>query len=322
MKKRILVGLALILPLLSTISCGVPQEEYNKLSSDLAVAQTQIQSLQSGLSAKETELSTKESELATAQTEISSLEDDLSAKERELATAQTLIARLRSESSVLEEQYELVGETPAETAENIVKWYHETHIYSKYDFFVCSDMALDVWNMLKAQGIDALIQIGNIETPVEDITDADHAWVLAETHPGKYLALETTGGYAVWAEDNSLYYKGWSFDNPKEYKRYVELKYEYNIRVGIIEQLTNKAQETLEEYEREHDYYLELVDEFNVKYVGHPVSLEAFNFRDKMEAQLAMTKEIEGKFNQLTELIKEQTQKLENIVSEMKGLLS
>ena len=208
MKKRILVGLALILPLLSSISCGVPQEEYNKLSSDLAVAQTQIQSLQSDLSAKETELSETESELATAQTEISLLEDDLSTKERELATAQTQIAKLRSESSVLKEQYELVGESPTETAENIVKRYHETHIYSKYDFFCLSDMALDVWNMLKAQGINALIQIGNVKAEAKDITDADHAWILAEVSPGEYLALETTGGYAAWLKDNPLYYQG------------------------------------------------------------------------------------------------------------------
>jgi len=244
MKKRILVGLALILPLLSVISCGVPQEEYNKLSSDLAVAQRQIQLLQSDLFAKTTKLSETESELATAQTEISLLEDDLSAKEREFSTTQTQIAKLRSEISVLTEQYELVGETPIETAENIVKRYYETHIYSEYDFFVCSDMALDVWNMLKAQGINALIRIGNVEMTAKDITEANHAWVLAETSPGQYLALETTGGHAVWGEDNPLYYKGWSFDNPREYKRFVELKYEYNIRVGIIEELTNRRQKT------------------------------------------------------------------------------
>ncbi len=320
MKKRILVGLALILPLLSAISCGVPQEEYNKLSSDLAVAQTQIQSLQSDLSAKETELSATESELATAQTEISSLEDDLSAKERELATAQTQIAKLRSESSVLTEQYELVGETPIETAENIVKRYYETHIYSKYDFFVCSDMALDVWNMLKAQGINALIQIGNVKTPAKDITDVDHAWVLAETSPGRYLALETTGGYVVSGEDNLLYYKGWSFDNPKEYKRYVELRYEYNIRVGIIDRLTSEAKQSYEAYQSESGSYQVLINEFNRKYAGHPYSAEAGAYRDKIDSQLAIVKEKEGRYNQLTELRSQELEELENIVSEMKGL--
>ncbi|GAI88828.1 unnamed protein product, partial [marine sediment metagenome] len=149
-----------------------------------------------------------------------------------LRESQSQVVELQREIRGLKEQYEIVGETPAETAENIVKWYHETHIYSKYDFFVCSDMALDVWNMLKAQKIDALINIGNVEMGAENITEADHAWVLAETSPGKYLALETTGGYAV--SDNPLYYKGWSFDNPAEYKRFVELKHEYDFRASLV----------------------------------------------------------------------------------------
>lgn len=200
----------------------------------------------------------------------------------------------------------LVGETPVETAQNIIKHYHETHIYSEYDFFVCSDMALDVWDMLKAQGINAIIQIGNVKTEAKDITEADHTWVLAETSPGYHLALEPTGGYAVWEEDNPLYYEGWSFDSPREYKRFVELRYEYNIRVSLIDQLTNKAQKTYEEYQ-------ELLNEFNRRYVGRPVSLES-------QTQLAIVKEREGRYNELLELINAQILELENVVSEMRGL--
>ncbi len=317
MKKRVLVGLALILPLLSAISCGVPQEEYNKLSSDLAVAQTQIQSLQNDLSAKKYELSMKESELVTARTEISSLEDDLSAKERELATAQTQIAQLRSDTSLLKEQYELVGETPIETAENIVKRYYETHIYSKYDFFVCSDMALDVWNMLKAQGINALIQIGNVDTGAEDITDVDHAWVLAETSPGKYLALETTGGFAVWENDN--YYQGWSFDNPKEFKRYMELRYEYDIRVSIIKQLEEAFETSRRAGLEAHTQLSKLIDEVSGMSVLDPLlGSKIVKLTEKAEEY----GEYIGRCDQLNELISQQGQELENIVSEMRGLTS
>jgi hypothetical protein len=215
----------------------------------------------------------------------------------------------------LQEDYD----TPAEIAQKIVKQYHETHVYSEYDFFVCSDMALDVWDMLKAQGINAIIQIGNVKTEAKDITDADHAWILAEVSPGEYLALETTGGYAVW--DNPLYYKGWSFDNPKEYKRYVELKYEFNVRANIVKGLVDRTQIVLDEYQNELSRYQELLDEFNIKYVGHPVSLEAFNFRDRMETQLALVKVLEGKCSQLTELMNEQTKELENIGAEMRGLV-
>lgn len=224
----------------------------------------------------------------------------------QLIASQSQATELQRQIDELKEKYELVGETPAETAQKIVKQYHATHIYSEYDFFVCSDMALDVWDMLKAQGINAIIQIGNVKTEAKVITDADHAWILAEVSPGEYLALETTGGYAVWEEDNSLYYEGWQFNNPREYKRFVELKQEYNMRVSVIDQLTNKAQKTYEEYQ-------ELANEFNRRYVGRPVSLES-------QAQLSIVKEKEGRYNQLTELISSELQELENIVSEMKGL--
>jgi hypothetical protein len=244
--------------------------------------------------------------------------DDVNAQ---LKASQAQLVELQNKFSELKEKYEIVGETPAETAQNVVKRYHETHIYSEYDFFVCSDMALDVWDMLKAQGISAVIQIGNVKTPTDNITEADHAWVLAEVSLGKYLALETTGGYAVWPEENPLYYSGWAFHNPQEYKRFVKLEQQYNILDNIINGLIGEAQIVLDEYNKESNRYKELLDEFNTRYVGHPVSLEAFNFRDKIESQLAIAKETEGRYNQLNELINEQLKELENIDSEMRGLV-
>jgi hypothetical protein len=273
------------------LGCGVSQSEYDALSDQLRASQAQAAELQSSIKGL-------------------------------LIIAQSKITELEGQVSVLKQQYEIIGETPVETAENIVKSYHETHIYSEYDFFVCSDMALDVWDMLKAHGINALIKIGNVETGAENITAASHAWVLAETTPGEYLALETTAGHAVWKEDNPLYYKGWSFDNPREYKRFVELKQEYNVRVDISNGLVNRVQTLFSEYEKELTRYQELLDEFNTKYAGHSVSLEAFDFKDRIETQLAIMKEIEGRCNQLTDLIKKHTQELENIISEMNGLLS
>jgi len=237
----------------------------------------------------------------------------------QFTASQSQAAELQRQINELKDRYEIVGETPAETAENIVKRYYETHLYSKYDFFVCSDMALDVWNMLKAHGINAVIQIGNVETPTDNITEADHAWVLAETTPGKYLALETTGGYAVWENDN--YYRGWSFDNPKEYKRYVELKYEFNVRTDIAMGFVDRTNIAVDKYQNELSRYQELLDEFNIKYVGHPVSSESQNFRDRIETQLALVKVLEGKCSLLTELMNEQTKELENIGAEMRGLV-
>jgi len=320
MKSKVIVILAIIVLLLSCLfaGCGVSQEEYDRVSAHFGASQIRIAELQK-------EYDEVNAELRASQAQVAELQKEYDGVNAELRTSQAQITELETEIETkikkLREQYEIVGETPAETAESIVKHYHETHIYSKYDFFVCSDMALDVWNMLKTQGIDALIQIGNVDTGAEDITEADHAWVLAEASPGRYLALETTGGYVVYKEDNELYYKGWAFDNPKEYKKYVELKQEYNIRVSMINQLITIAQVTNEEYEREYDYYQELRNKFNTEYVGHPVSLEAFEFRGKIEAQIATAKELEGRYNQLNELIEDQQQELENAVSEMKGVI-
>ncbi|VUT27648.1 MAG: hypothetical protein SYNGOMJ08_00195 [Candidatus Syntrophoarchaeum sp. GoM_oil] len=107
----------------------------------------------------------------------------------------------------------------------IVEDYYKTHTYNLSDRFVCADMAIDVWNMVETQGINAKIAVGNVNNPDVDWTEYDHAWVVAETSPGKWLALETTAGY-VTDEDN--YYKGYFFENPKEFKEYLERIKEYN----------------------------------------------------------------------------------------------
>ena len=106
--------------------------------------------------------------------------------------------------------------------EKIVGDYHSTHTYSMYDLFVCADMAIDVWNIVRTQGIDAKIQVGNVEDPNAKQDNYNHAWVLAEVEPFKYVALETTGGYLVWERENENYYRGFTFDNPREFKEYLD----------------------------------------------------------------------------------------------------
>jgi hypothetical protein len=67
MKKAFGLVLALILILLLSASCGIAQDKYDKVTSDLTAAQVQIQKVQGDLAAKNTELSTKASELKAAQ---------------------------------------------------------------------------------------------------------------------------------------------------------------------------------------------------------------------------------------------------------------
>jgi|GEM_PF-2501690 len=232
MKKKIGLALIVIVLLLSAVLAGCPeggiaQEVYDKVVAELQEIQ-----------AKYTDALTKYDELKS----------EKDAVDAQLKDCQAAAAQLESQLAALQGEYELTGATLAETAEKIVKYYHETHIYSKYDLFVCSDMAAEVWNMLKAQGINSIIVVGNKDAPIVDILQSNHAWVLAQVEDGKYLALETTGGYSILASKNPLYYRGWSFDSPADLKSYNTLVQEYNVRVEFRNVLANEVNQVTELY--------------------------------------------------------------------------
>ncbi len=211
---------------------GIAQELYDRVAAQVEEAQA---------------------ELAEVQTNLANLGAEKAAAEAALDDAQDRVAELVTQVESLKEQYELTGATPAETAEKIVKYYHDTHVYSTWDLFTCSDMAGEVWNMLKAQGINAVIAVGNIDNPISDILQSNHAWVLAEVAPGEYLALETTGGYVVPESENPLYYRGWTFDSPEGEKDYQKLVREYNTRVSIRNELAAEEREVVEEHNQSTD---------------------------------------------------------------------
>ena len=208
-------------------SGGIAQESYDELKE-----------LYEDLRAKYQEVTSKPVEV---QPEIPDLSD-------ELAAAQAQIDELQAEIDELSDRYIIEGATPAETAEKIVRYYHDTHVYDAYDLFVCADMAAEVWNMLKAQGIDALIAVGDIHNPISNIVQCNHSWVLAEVAPGEYLELETTGGRVVLESENPLYYRGWTFDTPAEEKEYQRLVREYNTMVGIRNDVADEVNEAAEYY--------------------------------------------------------------------------
>jgi hypothetical protein len=127
-----------------------------------------------------------------------------------------------------------------EIVKHILEEYHKDHTYTLKDLFVCSDMAIDVWNLVETKGINAQICAGNVDENIFYDMDWDyvlgkmnHAWVLAEISPFAWLALETTGGYVVLSEgssdgteeENDLYYSSKiCFPNPKEFKEFLTLK--------------------------------------------------------------------------------------------------
>ena len=233
MKKKLLlpVIIVLLIILIPLSGCqsggGISAEKYNDIVSQLNDASFQISQLQ---------------------TEKAALESAQETAEEDLQTAQVTINELQIQISGMVGQYDLTGDTTLETVTNIIEYYHDTHLYSKADLFVCSDMAMEVWNMLKARGIDALIVVGDIDSSINDILLSTHAWVLAETNPGQYLALETTGGYAVYKDKNELYYQGWYFNSPADMKSYNELVKEYNVRVKIINVIIQEDQVVVDEH--------------------------------------------------------------------------
>ena len=174
--------------------------------------------------------------------------------------------------------------------------------------------------MLQAQGIPAWIQIGSIDKAITEMQYSDNAWVMAEVSPGALLALETTNGQVVPRAQAPRYYTGWSFDNPAEYKRFEELKYEHNVRVAIMNKMIEQSQASYADYQAAFNSYEQLTQEFNDKYAGQPPSEAAQNLSDEIKGQLAVARELEGRYNQLLALIAEQQEALEAIVPEMNAL--
>ena len=97
MKRTILTGMVLILTLFLLSSCGVPQEDYDRVSSDLAAAQAQIQSLEGNLTAVRADLTKAEGNLTKA-------EGDLAAAQGDLTKAQGQIQSLQGDKEAVEEK--------------------------------------------------------------------------------------------------------------------------------------------------------------------------------------------------------------------------
>jgi hypothetical protein len=116
--------------------------------------------------------------------------------------------------------------------ERIAAMYHATHSYTMEGGFVCLDMAIDVWNQLKTNGVEAKIMGGNIR---ENITawnyrqlamEGNHAWVVATISPNEKVAIETTMGKVIkqGTTDVAPYFKGIAFDDPAQVKRFEQLR--------------------------------------------------------------------------------------------------
>jgi hypothetical protein len=222
MKKKILLALLTALLLLTVVlsgcggSGGVPQADYDKVTAQLKDVQAQLADAQS--------------KLTKAQADLAALQTVKPAADTDLKAAQAQVAALQKQVSDLKAKYEYTGLTTEQKVVQLIKNYYDAHNYME-DIYDCNDMSGDIWNMLKKQGINSLLAVGNIDMPITDIAQSNHAWVLAEITPGTYLALETTLGTTVARKDNGGYYRGWSFKTPADVIKYQEIFAQYNILV-------------------------------------------------------------------------------------------
>jgi hypothetical protein len=114
-------------------------------------------------------------------------------------------------------------------ARQTVADYANSHTYFENNIYGCADMASDVWNILETKGVKAIIRTGSVKKRITTFTEVDHAWVMAEVAPNKWLALETTSGEAIEYDLNPLYYDvGWSFSNPGQLKDFILLNKQYD----------------------------------------------------------------------------------------------
>jgi len=196
-------------------------------------------------------------------------------------------------------------ESPSDTniriLRQIVEDYHATHTYTLPDFYVCADMAQDVWNMVETRGIPAKIAAGNIKEPGADVKDYDHAWVLAQYAPGEWIAMETTGGYLV--PNNPGYYSGIFFKNPKDFKTYLDLMQDYNSEVGRIATLVDQYNAKVTEYNTALSTYNSLIDRYNNEYANRALSSAAYQeslaLKAELDAERLTVTRLKGELDQL-----------------------
>ncbi|HAA01737.1 MAG TPA: hypothetical protein DCE18_00020 [Syntrophobacteraceae bacterium] len=163
----------------------------------------------------------------------------------------------------------------------LIKDYHSKHSYLKDDFFVCSDMAIEVWNIIKTSGINARLMVGNTERDIvkyksdlEYISEMNHVWVMAEVMPSDWIPVEATAGIIIHPKIPSfeLYNKGTVFETPKRFKEFSESR-------TALFQVCKEANV--------------MVDEYNKVYAGKPLTMDGMERTGRAKQKIEDCKNLE-----------------------------
>lgn len=236
-----------------------------------------------------------------------------------------LVASLPSgQKSAVAFTIESQEDTNIRVLRQIVEDYHKIHTYSLYDYFVCADMAQDVWNIVETQGMRALLVAGNIKNPDAGWKDYDHAWVIVEAAPRQWIALETTGGFLVYKNNNLNYYRGIFFENPKDLKTNMDLRRDYNNEIERSSAIVSQYNAKVSEYNAERDYYLSLVTSYNNKYVGQNLTveeyLESVEVKNTLNSEQLKLVRLKAELDQLTITYDNEKQIMDRITAQMTEL--
>jgi len=100
--------------------------------------------------------------------------------------------------------------------------YHEEHTYIE-GVLDCSDMVLDIWDMLSNQGIISVIIIGNPDLDKETFAECNHVWLLVQHKEDagfRVFFIETTNGeiYTLDPDKKELmqYLEGYYYSSPSD----------------------------------------------------------------------------------------------------------
>lgn len=205
----------------------------------------------------------------------------------------------------------------------LLEEYHRTHTYSLPDLFVCEDMAVEFWNILKTNGFNAKIAVGNVEKENADISEYNHAWVLVEIEPFKYLACEVTGGYIVYYEYNPNYYKYPAFDSPAEFKEFRQLREKYFERLNELENLKSRYDYVVKEYKQVASEYNDMVEYWNNHCAGKPINYDScMEYNQRLEEKANEVNYLKGVLDSLSFQIQEEEDNLNTIISQIKALFT
>ncbi len=197
----------------------------------------------------------------------------------------------------------------------ILSLYRQTHTYSTADFFVCADMAIDVWNMARTQGFKVMIAAGHPSDNKATPPRFTHAWVVAEVAPSAWLAMETTGGGVVTGKENINYYRGHFFENPRDFKEYLDERRGINQQISDVKELEDKFAHVNGKYRQEVAEQQKLSTDLQQQCGDKRLAPAKFKqCKEMQQTVLAKTdacKELEGRVRQLSDTHADTRAKLE-----------